>query len=200
MRYLFLPFLAVFTVVIFLIFPTSKSFGRITFKDVMSKQEQQKTGISELNYCQKSALECWINENFEPKQSLLERKKEPIYLTLNIEDGAKLEFSDGATYEIYPEDRIYTSYWITPFQVEFGESDHPDYPIKITNMQTGTEVFAKEITQKEFLESKQPPVPSAPQKPVTPKPLLPSPEKKEMPLRKKQPSSSNKPLQQEFSK
>lgn len=155
MRYLFLPFIVVFIAVVFLIFPSSRSFGRITLKDTMTKQELQKTGIADLSYTQKVALECWINDYFEAKQCLLDRKSEPAYLTLNIEDGAKLEFSNGCVYEIHPDDRIYTSYWITPFPVEFYESGNPDYPVKILNLQTGTEVSAKEITVKDMREPKQ---------------------------------------------
>jgi hypothetical protein len=57
-----------------------------------------------------------------------------LYLSLNINDGAILQLSDGTTYEIAPNDRLYSAYWITPFPLSVGASGDPDYPIK-------TEIF-----------------------------------------------------------
>lgn len=208
MRYLFLPFIVVFIAVVFLIFPSSRSFGRITLKDAMTKQELQKTGIADLSYTQKVALECWINDYFEAKQCLLDRKSEPAYLTLNTDDGAKLEFSNGSVYEIHPDDRIYTSYWITPFPVEFCLSGNPDYPIKITNLQTGTEVLAREISVKDMREPKKnKPISPSPQSgPQNNVPYSPGPPQKDIPPTGNpfsppiNPSSLHQPSEQEFLK
>lgn len=79
-----------------------------------------------------------------------------LYLSLNVEQGAKLELSDGSTYEIDPEDRLYTEYWITPFPIMLSGSGNENYPVKITNMNTGRSVKGKQIsTEKMLQEDKQ---------------------------------------------
>lgn len=60
--------------------------------------------------------------------------------------GSRLELSDGSAYEVNPEDRVYSVYWITPFPVELGKTGDRDYPIKITNLNTLSFVRAKKIT------------------------------------------------------
>ncbi|NGX38792.1 MAG: hypothetical protein KR126chlam1_00103 [Chlamydiae bacterium] len=81
----------------------------------------------------------------EPEQN------DQLYLSLNVDSGSRLELSDGSAYEIDPDDWIYTTYWITPFPVELGKSDDPNYPVRITNLTSGTSVNGKEISPKELL-------------------------------------------------
>jgi hypothetical protein len=76
----------------------------------------------------------------------------PLYLSLNIDDGSKLELSDGSTYLIDPEDQIFTVYWITPIPLMLSESDSSEYPIKITNLNTGTSVKGKRVSTREVIE------------------------------------------------
>ncbi len=74
----------------------------ILIEDVMSKEEQKKTGVSQLNFNQKRALEAWLNENF-----VLKTKKEttPLArtLSLNIDNGKELQLSDNTIWEVNPE-------------------------------------------------------------------------------------------------
>lgn len=79
-------------------------------------------------------------------------KNKQLYLSLNIEKGSKLQLSDGSTYLISPADRIYSEYWITPFPVKVSKSKDPDFPSKITNINTGTSVNGKEISGKALLQ------------------------------------------------
>ena len=154
--------------------------GAISLDQMMSREDMEQTGINQLNYTQKKALEKWLDENFSniPIQVPSSDNQEPIFLSLNVENGAKLKFSDGSIYEIDPNDRIYTIYWITPIPFTFGTSDNPQYPIKITNVNTGTAVKGKPISEKEFLKPRQstpveedifptlkPPSPTPPQQP-----------------------------------
>lgn len=75
-----------------------------------------------------------------------------LYLSLNIDDGARLQLSDGTTYEIAPEDRLYSAYWITPFPLTIGASGDPDYPISITNLNSRRSVRGKKIDTEAFLQ------------------------------------------------
>lgn len=98
-----------------------------------------------------------------------------LYLSLNIGQGAYLQFSDGKTYEIDPDDRIYSSFWITPFPAKIEESDDPDYPVAITNLYTGTMVKGKEVSTKDLLKKEKekteslPPLSIEPKKETAPK-------------------------------
>ena len=82
------------------------------------------------------------------------------------------------------DDRLYTAYWITPIPIQLGKSSNPDYPVKITNLITGTSVSGKLISLKEALEtpqgpSSQPPngtnIIQPPQPPPSP-PITPQPQ------------------------
>jgi len=130
-------------------------FAKIVLDDSMTREEMTNTGVGNLNYSQKMALQDWINQNFEPKTDFPNKQDEQLFLSLNIEDGAKLELSDGSTYEIAPEDHLYTMYWITPFPISLGDSGDKKYPVKITNLNTGTSVKGKQISTEKLLEESE---------------------------------------------
>jgi len=134
-----------------LLLTCSIAHAEICLEDMMTKRQMRRTGIDRLSYSQKLALERWIDDNFEEREDRGQDRK-PIYLSLNVENGAQLEFSDGSSYEIDPEDQIYTAYWIAPFPVRFGRSYNRKYPVKITNMNTGTSVNAKRISPDQILK------------------------------------------------
>lgn len=177
-------------------------FSLISFEEVMTREQMQKTGVFQLNYSQRKALEDWINNNFEPKTGVLVKDDEQLYLSFNIDDGEKLELSDGSTYEIAPEDRLYTVYWITPFPVRLGDSNNPKYPVKITNMTTGTSVKGKRISTQQMLQEEEekqkalPPQPSPEQPAATPK-TSPSPQPNNGANGMKKPPQQQKPTNQQ---
>ncbi len=134
-----------------LLFPI---LGTITLDKMMTRDEKERTGVNDLNYTQKQELEGWLNSNFDEKEDR-KQKSDQLYLSLNIDNGSKLELSDGSTYEVAPEDRLYSVYWITPFPLRLSDSDDDKYPIKITNMNTGTSVNARQISTRQMLEEHQ---------------------------------------------
>jgi hypothetical protein len=98
-----------------------------------------------------------------------------LYLTFNYQNGAVLELSNGATYAIAKRDQLYTAYWITPFFVQLDQSHDPDFPVRITNLTTGTSVDARPISKEEILnlpEGNQeiPPPQTPPTAPQSPTP------------------------------
>lgn len=127
----------------------------ISLQQMMSKRQMQETGVDQLNYSQMRSLEMWLDANFDLKDDRPKKEDDQLYLSLNVGEGRKLELSDGSSYEIAPEDQVYAAFWITPFAVSVGKSGDPNYPVKITNLNSGTSVRAKEISTEELIHEKQ---------------------------------------------
>ena len=115
--------------------------------DVMSRDEQHRTGVYYLNHNQRAELEAWLNENFEliSKPKPREAPQE-ITLAENINNGQQLRLSNGAVYQIAPEDVSRAAGWITPFPIQVVPSGDPNYPFKIVNKNTGNSLKAKLIS------------------------------------------------------
>jgi len=166
------------------LFPIVPIFAKVVFDDRMTHEDMDRTGVGELNYSQQMALQDWINENYEQKQEKPKKGIEQLFISLNIEEGAKLELSDGSLYDIDPDDRLYSSFWVTPIPISLGQSKNKEYPVKITNMNTGTSVNGKEISRRQYLEdeaaierAKPPPKKQLETKKKTPETKKKSPEK-----------------------
>jgi hypothetical protein len=115
----------------------------IILDDVMTREDQYRTGVDKLKAPQKAALESWLNKNFIPKKSAPQDKK--LFLSVNLESGKKLLLSDGTTYEIYPADVITTSVWLTPFPISVSSSGDITYPFMLTNVNTNVSVKARQV-------------------------------------------------------
>lgn len=134
-----------------LLVATTTAQAAIFLSDTMSKETEKKTGINQLSYEQKLALEKWLNDNFELKSMEASlRSHAPIYLSENSGNGTSLELSDGSVWEVAPKDRMKASYWIVPFPLRIIEnvdpSDKEEYPKVIVNENTGVRVKVKMTT------------------------------------------------------
>jgi len=110
---------------------------------------------------------------YSPTEPEKNQTQSQLYLSLNVDSGSRLQFSDGSTYEIAPADQVYSSSWLSPFPVMMEKSGNSEYPVKITNLQTKTSVNAKPITKEEFFKKDEPapvkPTPkTAPRQPAAP--------------------------------
>ena len=132
---------------LFLFASSLLSAKQILLDDVMSREEQRKTGINKLSATQKIELEKWINETFVLKAQSEEKPQGSLYLSLNIDNGQKLQLSDNSVWEIAPGDVQKASAWITPFPIEISPSGDPSYPSLITNKTTGESVKARRWVQ-----------------------------------------------------
>jgi len=122
--------------------------ANILLNDAMTREEQKKTGVYYLNARQKQALEAWLNENFDRKSdkekaSVLPEGKH-LYLSQNIDNGRILRLDDDSEYLVAPEDVEQSSFWITPFPLRIEESDDPEYPQRIVNINNGKSVKVKQ--------------------------------------------------------
>lgn len=91
-----------------------------------------------------------------------------LYVSENLDGGAKLQLSNGDIYEIHPDDRDVSSTWLLPSNVTVTPSKNLDYPIIITNTISGTSIKAKKFDPSAPLPSQA--LPQAPnqKKPGTP--------------------------------
>lgn len=118
--------------------------GDILLDSVMSPEEQRSMGINKLSPLQKMQLENWLNNTFILKPSQTSTSK-PLFLSLNIDNGKKIQLSDNSLWEIDPADVKTSIVWITPFPVVIQPSDSVDYPVLIINETTGNKVKAKKV-------------------------------------------------------
>lgn len=116
----------------------------ILIDSVMPKDEQIKTGVASLSPTQKIALEHWINNTFTLKTASTTTTT-PLTLSINIDNGKKLELSDNSIWEIAPADISTAAVWITPFTIEITHSNDPNYPYLLTNKLSHASVKAKKI-------------------------------------------------------
>lgn len=119
--------------------------AQIVLDTVMSTEEQQRTGVANLSRNQKLALEAWLNKNFVEKEKTAASQTE-LSLSININNGQKLQLSDNSLWEIAPTDVQTSSVWITPFPVKITPSGNPDYPCLIIDLNSGDSVKARLIT------------------------------------------------------
>src|SRR5579863_3558467 len=140
------PIRAISAIVVFAttVLYSSKALGTLRLNEVMSMDEQKKTGVATLSDAQKKQLESWINTKFVLKPTPVAAAS-PIYLQQNIQSGAQLMFSDGSVYEVAPTDRSKTVFWLTPIAVSIEPSGDPSYPSKITNTLTNVSINGKMI-------------------------------------------------------
>jgi len=126
--------------------------------EVMPKEVQKKTGVAELSYKQRLALEKWLNDTFVLRNPP-ERKKgtESLYLSQNIDNGHVLELSDGSRWEVAPDDIDRAAYWIIPFPLYFVNNNDPadntEWPQKIVNQNTNLGVKVRQIRAPNVIET-----------------------------------------------
>lgn len=148
-----IPILALFLLAVF---NADKLIGLIKLTEVMSQDEQIKTGVSQLSETQKQALEKWMNEKFVLKTAQL--TTHPLTLQQNLQNGSQLELSDGSLYEIAPSDRSKTTFWITPITLTITTSNDPMYPALLTNTLSGVSVRAKQLRPATIQPNPNPPL------------------------------------------
>jgi hypothetical protein len=116
----------------------------ILLDDTMPKDVQKKTGVANLTARQKLALENWLNDTFVLKN---EKPASPVVsVSQNFDGGKKISLTDGTMYEIAPEDLLITSLWITPVPIVVSSSNRTDYPLNLTNQNTGESVRARRLS------------------------------------------------------
>lgn len=115
---------------------------QIILDEVMTKDDQKKTGVANLSRNQKIALEAWLNNTFVLKQ----KEKAPaaqLSLSINIDNGQKIELSDNSIWEVAPSDVPTAALWITPIPIKITQSNDPAYPYLLVNINNGISIKVK---------------------------------------------------------
>jgi hypothetical protein len=111
---------------------------------MMSSKDKKNTGYDSLTPEEKKNLNRWISEHFsshpDPIGSI------PLSLSINIDNGRKLQLSDGSFWEIDPVDQKTSSVWLTPFPLEITPSDSKTYPFTIQNLTSQESVKARKAS------------------------------------------------------
>ncbi len=148
-------------VLICLFLQTTLQAKEIFLNEVMPKDIQKKTGVIDLNYQQRLALEKWINETFVLKNPPVSKKSTSnLYLSQNINNGQILELSDGSRWQVAPQDVERASFWIVPFPLYLTENtnsaDNEEYPMKIVNENTRIGVKVRQLRKPDEMEPLSP--------------------------------------------
>lgn len=131
--------------------------ANIILDEAMNQEDQRKTGVTKLNRKQKLALEAWLNDHFITKEEQISQEKEPLSLSINIDNGQKLQLSDDSIWEVYPQDVDISAVWITPFPLQIEKSTNPTYPFLLKNTRTQMSVRARKSNSNPMLlKSKEP--------------------------------------------
>lgn len=118
--------------------------AQFLLEEVMSKEEQKKTGVDKLNKNQKIALEAWLNQNFDPKAKTKAAESD-LFLSMNIDNGHKIQLSDNSMWEVAPDDAYTSSLWLTPIPITITPSGDAAYPCLLVQKDTGVSVKARRI-------------------------------------------------------
>jgi hypothetical protein len=119
---------------------TTKLIATIHLDQVMTVDEQKKTGVAKLSETQRKELEAWINSKFILKTA--NSPEETISVQVNLNNGSRLLLSNNALYEVAPTDQAQASAWLSVI-VTIEPSGDPAYPWKITNTATKSSIKAK---------------------------------------------------------
>ena len=89
-----------------------------------------------------------------------------LYVSENIDGGARLQLSNGDMYDIHSDDRNISGGWLLPSNVKITPTKDPNYPVMITDTVTNTSVRAKKFDPSVPPQSpNQKAAPKSPQKP-----------------------------------
>ena len=107
----------------------------LSFNKIMTKTEQDRTGVSKLSAQEKAALEEWLTDFVIS----IAAQKSNVYLGIGqehwvketIDSGAFIRLEDNSLWEISPIDIINTILWLPIDNVIVIESTNPLYPYKL---------------------------------------------------------------------
>jgi hypothetical protein len=130
----------------------------------MSDQDKQNTGLYKLSDKEKTALQQWIDANFQKKSAMGGTaatqgvKGGTPTLSENLLNSQYLRLSDGSLWNVRPEDVPIAQSWITPAEIVVSQSTSAFYPYKLTNKVSGSSILARRA-EKLPQASPQPPAP-----------------------------------------
>lgn len=114
-----------------------------SINDLMSIEDQKKTGVIRLNQKQKMELAKWLMEHEYNAEAASNEILHALKVALNVSDGKFLELSDNSVWEISPDDLMISQSWLSAVPVTVTQSSNASYPYLITNLNSNQSVKAK---------------------------------------------------------
>lgn len=134
----------VFLTINMMLFLTPLLGKGLVLDEVMSSEDQKKSGVSYLNPQQKIALEEWLNKNCNcPNRIAPEEDKKILFVSINIDAGRKIQLNDNSIWDVAPEDHEISEAWLSSIPIKIVPSDDPDYPYLLVNRNTGVSIHVK---------------------------------------------------------
>jgi len=126
---------------------------RLSLDAVMTKSEQEDTGVSKLSAKEKAALEQWLTgfatkvvtaSATIPKAAAYAAAGQKHWVSSKADGGAFIQLEDGSFWQISSLDKIKTMLWLPTENIVVVESSNPQYPYKLVGERDTAE--AKLIT------------------------------------------------------
>jgi hypothetical protein len=124
---------------------------------VMSKADQDRTGVSKLSLKERAALEQWLTDfaitvatktaadaALSPKAAAYAGIGQKHWVKSKADGGAFIQLEDGSLWEVSPIDKINTMLWLPLDDVVVVQSKNPLYPYKLVGERDAAE--AKLVT------------------------------------------------------
>jgi hypothetical protein len=130
-----------------------------SLNQIMTPDEQTRTGVDKLTPDERTELETWIQTYTQSKVASLQQKTtrakkvsmKPSFgvLTINVRGGQFLILTDSSVWEVSPDDIFTSSAWLASIAVEitYDNSDPEAYfPFIIKNQYSGLSVHARQAS------------------------------------------------------
>lgn len=114
-----------------------------SINDLMSIEDQKKTGVIRLSQQQKMELAKWLVEHRYNPEAAADELIHALTIALNVSDGKILELSDNSVWEVAPDDLVISQSWLSPIPVKVTQTTDPNYPYLIINLRSNQSVKAK---------------------------------------------------------
>lgn len=114
-----------------------------SINDLMSIEDQNKTGVIRLTQNQKMELAKWlVAHGYYQDEKNYEVLSGPK-VALNVYDGKIIQLSDNSVWEISPEDRKTSQSWLSSIPIQVTKASDTKWPYILTNLLTNESVKAK---------------------------------------------------------
>ena len=86
----------------------------LVLDEVMSSEDQKKSGVAYLTTQQRIALENWVNKNCNcPNRIAPEETNKTLFVSINIDGGKNIQLNDNSIWDVDPDDYLLSEAWLS---------------------------------------------------------------------------------------
>jgi hypothetical protein len=116
----------------------------LVLDEVMSREDQKRTGVAYLSTNQRIVLEQWLNKNCNcPSRIAPAEEEKNLFVSINIDSGKKIQLNDNSIWDVDPRDYPLSEAWLASIPVKIVPSLDPDFPCLLVNRNTGVSIRVK---------------------------------------------------------